>query len=351
MMIGLGDRHAIRERPPVRNQPGQKQGDGKAAGTAKPADTTKSAETPKPGAASKPAETNKAEDAADTEAATVEQPATVAPEQTPARLGQAVTYEFRSDKWTELYSKRIDDTIAALKSKRVPVIWVGLPPIRGARSRGDLSFLNDLYRDRAEKAGIPYVDVWDGFIEESGEFSTYGPDVLGQVRRLRSGDGVHFTKAGARKLAHYVEREIRRVLTRATPVALPVQEEPQKPAGPAQPSGPAPRPVAGPVIPLTGHIPAGEGLVGGGSQGAPVADPLASRVLVKGEAMDPARGRADDFAWPRPAAAEQDVAPPEPVAPAARPTQQPQQQRSRTTTRPSRQRSDTQGAAPTRAVR
>jgi hypothetical protein len=30
-----------------------------------------------------------------------------------------------------------------------------------------------------------------------------GPDFEGQIRRLRSGDGVHFTTAGALKLAHY----------------------------------------------------------------------------------------------------------------------------------------------------
>ena len=54
--------------------------------------------------------------------------------------------------------------------------------------------------------------VWDGFVDESGRFNLQGPDFEGQIRRLRASDGVHFTKAGARKLAHYVEREIRRVI-------------------------------------------------------------------------------------------------------------------------------------------
>ena len=75
-----------------------------------------------------------------------------------------------------------------------------------------MQYLNDLYRARAEKAGIIYVDVWDGFVDEGGRFTLQGPDFEGQIRRLRAGDGVHFTKAGARKLAHYVEREIRRVM-------------------------------------------------------------------------------------------------------------------------------------------
>jgi hypothetical protein len=53
----------------------------------------------------------------------------------------------------EIYSKRIDETIAALKSKGVPVFWVGLPSIRGTKSTADAVYLNDLYRARAERAG------------------------------------------------------------------------------------------------------------------------------------------------------------------------------------------------------
>ena len=66
-------------------------------------------------------------------------------------------------------------------------------------------------------------------MDEQGRFSTRGPDFEGQMRLLRAGDGVHFTKFGARKLAHYVERELRRVLS-ATPVALTTPEPAQQQA-------------------------------------------------------------------------------------------------------------------------
>ncbi len=140
-----------------------------------------------------------------------DQPAILAPEPRSAGGAKGVT-EFRTERWEEIYGKRIDETIAALKSKGVPVIWVGLPAIRGTRSTADVQYLNDLYRARAEKAGIVYVDVWDGFVDEAGKFTTRGPDFEGQVRSLRAGDGVHFTKYGARKIAHYVERELRRFI-------------------------------------------------------------------------------------------------------------------------------------------
>src|SRR5215203_4344398 len=115
--------------------------------------------------------------------------------------------------------------IAILKSKGVPVLWAGLPAVRGPKSTSDTLFLDTLYRDAAGKAGITYVDVWDGFVDEAGHFLQQGPDFEGQIRRLRSSDGVYFTRPGARKLAHYVEREIRRDLNRVLgPVALPVPD-------------------------------------------------------------------------------------------------------------------------------
>jgi uncharacterized protein len=226
----------------------------------------------------------------------------------PAGPGGTKTYEFRSDAWSEAYIRRIDDTIAALKTAGVPIFWVGLPPLRGARAGADIPFLNDLYRSRADKAGIVYVDVWDGFVDEDGRFAQSGPDFEGQTRRLRAGDGVHFTQAGARKLAHFVEREIERWLSaRAVTVALPVEEPKAAPAapeiGPAVAPGKAgpskARPLAGPAMPLVSDVSGESDELLGARPRPAVTDAVATKVLVKGEAMPAPAGRADDFAWPR----------------------------------------------------
>lgn len=237
-----------------------------------------------------------------------ETPSIVAPE---PKRGASGSMEFRTERWEQIYTKRIDDTIAALKSKGVPVLWVGLPSIRGTRSTADVVYLNDLFRARAEKAGIVYVDIWDGFVDEGGKFTYMGPDFEGQNRRLRSGDGVHFTKAGARKLAHYVERELRRFMSnRAMPMAMPsgaplLQNAPNEPAA---------RPVAGPVQALTSAATGNDELLGGGGTRPVHSDPVATRVLVKGEPVAAATGRADDFKWPRSGG---DAATAEPLTPTA----------------------------------
>jgi hypothetical protein len=315
MMIGLADRQPIRERQirsaiqqrqaakPATGQPaapGQPMVLGPAAADqAAPAAAAPPA-PPQP-AAPKPVEQQAAKPTTDAEAPPDDQPPALAPEPSPSGT---MTYEFRSEKWADFYSKRIDDTIAALKSKGVPVFWVGLPAIRGTRSTSEMVYLNELYRARAEKAGINYVDVWDGFVDEAGNFSVQGPDFEGQIRRLRTGDGVHFTKFGARKLAHYVEREIRRVmLARGAPMATPAPEEPTPmpaPAAVAKPSGPAPRPVAGPVVPLAAPAKDSEGLLGSSAaRSSGGGDAVAAKVTIKGETVSGPKGRADDFAWPR----------------------------------------------------
>jgi hypothetical protein len=146
---------------------------------------------------------------------------------------------------------------------------------------------------------------------------------------LRAADGVYFTKPGALKLGHYVEREIQRLMVaRATPVALPAPEPQQQ--APVKPGAPAPRPVAGPVIPLTAASATPEELAGSNPVRGSATDPVATRVLVRGEAQPAATGRADDFSWPRQNADEAGIIPASvtPAAPAPtvqRPTKKGQQ--------------------------
>jgi hypothetical protein len=286
MMIGNNDRQTIREKVPP----------APPRGAAKPAQPAPSGSAPVPPTPPDPEQ--QPPDPA--EAAQKENP-----NMTPAEARKAAygPWEFHTEKWELAYIKRIDAAIAALKSAGVPVIWVGLPSQRGPKSSQDSSYLNELYRSRAEKAGIVYVDIWDGFVDESGRYSPQGPDYEGQIRRLRSGDGVYYTKFGARKLAHYVEREIQRLIgSKAMPVALPMPAEPG-PQGPnAKPGGPAQRPAVGPVVPLTVSRVAPEELIGGGRAApAPVPSPDAAvaRALTKGEPIAAPGGRADDFSWPR----------------------------------------------------
>jgi hypothetical protein len=303
VMLGLNDRVAMRE-------PAAEKSDGKPADKKGDKKDARSKPDGKPGDAKSGAKGDDATDTAakpDDKAVDTELPpddsadnGEVSPIIAPEKGARSATgmYEFRDERWVELYTKKIDEMIAILKSKGVPVLWVGLPAVRGVKATADALFLDSLYREAAGKAGITYVDVWDGFVDEAGRFLQQGPDFEGQIRRLRSYDGVYFTRPGARKLAHYVEREITRLLAgRSAPISLP--SEPATPDANAQPGQPAPRPLAGPILPLVASSVGTDQLLGGPGSRPAAVDALAARTLVKGEALAPPAGRADDFAWPR----------------------------------------------------
>ena len=281
MMLGLSDRGDIREKDIAKEAETR----AKDQQTKEPA-KDQAKDQAKDEAEKKGQKSAKTDDTAETGAA--------ATQRSKKTAGPA---EFRSDEWEKVYTRRIDDTIAALKSKGIPVIWVGLPSLRGSRSSGDAAYLNDLFRARAERAGITYIDVWDGFVDEAGKYSNYGPDYEGQMRRLRLGDGVFFTKAGAIKLARYVEHELSRYMSNRVPVALPTGPVEPSPSG----AKPAERPLMGPVVPLTGKATETpkdpEELLGAPGSSPIHGDALATKVLAKGETVTAPTGRADSFAW------------------------------------------------------
>ena len=45
---------------------------------------------------------------------------------------------------------------------------------------------------------------------EDGGYSRYGPDLSGRNVQVRKSNGIHFTKAGADKLAFYVDQALKR---------------------------------------------------------------------------------------------------------------------------------------------
>jgi hypothetical protein len=208
-----------------------------------------------------------------------------------------------SDAWRKRYVERVNALLAVFAEHKVPVYWVGLAPSDGDEANADHTALNVLTRDRVEATGGTYVDVWEGFVDEDGEFEAEGPQLDGQIGRLRLDDGVRFTAEGSRKLAHYVEREIRKVFKPAAPQtdaiagAVAPEGDPQDSTAPA---AERPKRLASPVVVLTAPRRAENGALAAAALAVPARDasPEAERVLVKGEAQDGAPGRLDDYKWP-----------------------------------------------------
>ncbi|MCA1439816.1 DUF459 domain-containing protein [Ensifer sp. IC4062] len=123
--------------------------------------------------------------------------------------------QFRTDLWTEEYRKRVNALATLARKDGLPVLWVGMPPFQSSAMTADMVTFNGLFREEVEKAGGQFIDIWDGFVDEGGKFIMTGSDINGQQVRLRGSDGINLTKAGKRKLAFYVEKDIRKLLGEA----------------------------------------------------------------------------------------------------------------------------------------
>ncbi len=199
-----------------------------------------------------------------------------------------------SKPFNEIYAKRVQEIADAFRDKKIPLIWVGLPIMRSARISHSASTFNDIDREYAGAVGAKFVDLWEAFSDVNSEYKAWGPDVNGNIVRLRSSDGIHFNKAGARKAAHFVTPGIRNVLKTALTSAPATPTTPSQtpsavtPGTPPAGTTPAPKPIAGKVEPLTAPATSPGGVL------AQLPISLAAPRPVA--AAQP--GRADDFPWP-----------------------------------------------------
>jgi hypothetical protein len=117
-----------------------------------------------------------------------------------------------TDPWKAEYDLRVDATVKAVRSRNLPLFWLGLPPVKSGAMNTDYLVFNEIYRSKVEAAGGRFIDVWDGFTNAEGQFVSAGPDINGQIVRLRNSDGINMTRAGMSKLAFYAEKELRKTL-------------------------------------------------------------------------------------------------------------------------------------------
>ncbi len=205
----------------------------------------------------------------------------------------------RAGDWEKAYVGRVTGMADTLKVFGRPYFWVSAPPMRSSSASRDMTYLNGLYKPAVTAEGGYYVDIWNGFTDDKGNYTSSGPDVDGQLRALRSSDGINFTRAGRLKLAFYVEREIRKqtgIGTGSVDLFASASQTSQLEIGPD-----GVKRLVGPVISLSDPLPGANRALAGGSDNPDAAmtdDTPQYKLIVEGAVLPLVPGRADDFTWP-----------------------------------------------------
>lgn len=142
-----------------------------------------------------------------------------------------------SPDWRTEYGRRVERWLKVLRARNIVVYLVGQPVMRRSDIQQQTEVINDVLREKAYLNGVRFIDITETFQDEGGGFSQFGPDLSGTRQKLRDGDGITFTQVGNRKLAHFVERDIKRDVAQAfaeRAVPLAGSEAEQKRINPAK---------------------------------------------------------------------------------------------------------------------
>ena len=119
------------------------------------------------------------------------------------------SYPSLTPEWLAEYSARVQSIVQQLRAANKPTIWVGLPPMEAPKFGQTMIQVNEIDRLAAFGGGAEFLDIFEKFATEEGKYTRNGPDLNGNNVRMRKDDGIHFSTAGADKLAFYLSQSLR----------------------------------------------------------------------------------------------------------------------------------------------
>lgn len=119
------------------------------------------------------------------------------------------SYKSLTPEWTAAYQARIQAFVNTVHNAGKPLIWIGLPPMSKSEYSAAMGQITAVQRLAVFSGGAEFLDIYDRFVDEEGKYSSFGPDLNGNRVRMRKDDGIHFSAAGADKLAFYLSQSIK----------------------------------------------------------------------------------------------------------------------------------------------
>ena len=121
-----------------------------------------------------------------------------------ALTGEGGTGPFGTPEWEAEYRRRVGGLMDSVIAKGTTIFWVGIPPMRNTgRFDSQYRLINDIARTEAEKrpGKAVFVDTVPALSAPGGGYADYLGNLDGTIVQVRSGDGIHFTRAGGDRIA------------------------------------------------------------------------------------------------------------------------------------------------------
>lgn len=118
-------------------------------------------------------------------------------------MGKDQWIRYGEPEWTPEYRRRVNAFADAVTANGERLIWIGMPQMRLDRLHDRVGHMNTIYAaEMAIRPNARFVPIWD-VLAVDGKYSDH-LEIDGKRTRVRTGDGVHITTAGAHYLAEFV---------------------------------------------------------------------------------------------------------------------------------------------------
>ena len=113
--------------------------------------------------------------------------------------------EYGTPEWDAEYAARVGSFMDQLLTASARVYWVRMPIMENPYYDQRIRHMNAIIRQQAAlRLGIRSVEAYTLFQDDTGRFAAALPDEQGGLVTMRLGDGIHYTSAGAERMARRV---------------------------------------------------------------------------------------------------------------------------------------------------
>lgn len=135
----------------------------------------------------------------------------LAPASRPPTTSTTTSTTSSTEPWKVDYIQRVEAMLKTLSAPGRTVIWVGPPPFNKERKSDNdgVRLISEVSQEViARHPEAIFVDDYKLFVDANGKYAAQLPDANGKLVLMRTGDGVHFTAEGGKRLGRAVFRLI-----------------------------------------------------------------------------------------------------------------------------------------------
>ncbi len=124
--------------------------------------------------------------------------------------------------WPVEYARRVNEFADIVAPAGQPLFWIGMPVMRPEKFHKRVQRVNTIYRaEMAIRPGGHFIDIWRLLADANGNYTDRLPSAEnpGKTERIRAGDGIHLSIAGAHRVETHVRTTVHTKLSSLFPTA------------------------------------------------------------------------------------------------------------------------------------